>query len=670
MDKDCFFDSRDEISSVSGSECSEPCLSSSARNDTGASDYEIWTKNLESVDVRRSRLLNWMGLSSDSGVADRDESNCDFEITVDDRVSDNCDTVLANTESADDFFCGRDEDLECVRDDDQGFRRAAGSSLSSSSSLVQKLLRRDSSGGSDNAATTKKKLKTSWLQKLIEEKSRKMIKSGRSKSGCGLEKVRVHTHKKDSKELSSLHTGQEFHAHKGSILTMKFSPDGEHLASAGTDGVVRVWKVVASEAPKNLSHQDVDPSSLYFSMSDLSKLTSLDLDKEKKIGQAKRFKKSSESACVILPPKVFRILEQPVHEFCGHLDEVLALSWSRNGFLLSSSADKTARLWQIGHDQCLGVFPHNNYVTCVEFNPLDDNYFISGSLDGKVRLWEIKRARVIDWIDVKEIVTALCYRPDGTGGVVGSIDGSCIFYDVEDNRLQITSQVSLQGKKKPNGKRVTGFQFCPNDSTKVMVTSADSQVKILHGANVICKFKGSRNCGSQVPATFTPDGKHVVSVSDDSNVHIWNYNGQDATKKNIWSSESFYSDEASIAIPWCGFETNSPVLPGGRPLSNGEADGSVLQRQGPTSPDCFSLGRGFFLDPLNRGSATWPEETLPEESSPVTVTPAISKPDYKILKSAWQSTFNSPNLWGHVVVTAGLDGCIRTFLNYGLPVCF
>lgn len=52
-------------------------------------------------------------------------------------------------------------------------------------------------------------------------------------------------------------------------------------------------------------------------------------------------------------------------------------------------------------------------VTCVEFNPVDDNYFISGSIDGKVRLWEVQRCRVIDWTDVKEIVTAVCYFPDG-----------------------------------------------------------------------------------------------------------------------------------------------------------------------------------------------------------------------------------------------------------------
>lgn len=30
-------------------------------------------------------------------------------------------------------------------------------------------------------------------------------------------------------------------------------------------------------------------------------------------------------------------------------------------YLLSSSVDKTVRLWQVGHDCCLKVFSHSNY---------------------------------------------------------------------------------------------------------------------------------------------------------------------------------------------------------------------------------------------------------------------------------------------------------------------
>nr|POE61395.1 putative wd repeat-containing protein c18h10.05 [Quercus suber] len=67
-------------------------------------------------------------------------------------------------------------------------------------------------------------------------------------------------------------------------------------------------------------------------------------------------------------------------------------------------------------------------VTCVQFNHVDDNYFISGSIDGKVRIWAIHGCQVVDWTDVREIVIVVCYRPDGQGSIVGSIDEIIRFY--------------------------------------------------------------------------------------------------------------------------------------------------------------------------------------------------------------------------------------------------
>jgi WD40 repeat protein len=52
-------------------------------------------------------------------------------------------------------------------------------------------------------------------------------------------------------------------------------------------------------------------------------------------------------------------------------------------------------------------------VTCVQFNPVKGNRFISGSIDGKIRVWSISKCSVVDWADTRDIVTAVCYRPDG-----------------------------------------------------------------------------------------------------------------------------------------------------------------------------------------------------------------------------------------------------------------
>lgn len=60
-EEECFFDSREDITSVSdlGSDCNEACTRDGG--DECVLGYEFWNKDLESVDERRDRFLNWIG---------------------------------------------------------------------------------------------------------------------------------------------------------------------------------------------------------------------------------------------------------------------------------------------------------------------------------------------------------------------------------------------------------------------------------------------------------------------------------------------------------------------------------------------------------------------------------------------------------------------------------
>jgi len=64
----------------------------------------------------------------------------------------------------------------------------------------------------------------------------------------------------------------------------------------------------------------------------------------------------------------------------------------------------------IEHDRNCALF---NSVTCIQFNPVNENYFISGSIDGKVRIWGIREERVIDWADIRDVISAISYQQDG-----------------------------------------------------------------------------------------------------------------------------------------------------------------------------------------------------------------------------------------------------------------
>ena len=71
--------------------------------------------------------------------------------------------------------------------------------------------------------------------------------------------------------------------------------------------------------------------------------------------------------------------------------------------------DKTVRLWHISRRECLCCFQHIDFVTALAFHPKNDQFFLSGSLDGKLRLWNIPEKKVTLWNEVDgncKIITA------------------------------------------------------------------------------------------------------------------------------------------------------------------------------------------------------------------------------------------------------------------------
>lgn len=644
-----FDDEEEERQFFDACECS---VSSAPYDDEfglfSSTDNEVWTRTPESVQQRRKKFFNQMGFDSDGEIQGEDV----------DRIMKDSGALLRTPSRVHELSSSLSsgsctDDLSISHEFDSDFMGTGNLSGGVNCGVNELGKETDGKRVEKKKISIKKKLlnRLSSITSVVRKKD--LLKKLSPVHGAEIEKVKVRYCEKGVKELSALFTGQDIRAHEGSISSMKFSLDGRYLATGGEDGIVYIWQVIKDTRLSGINPSNFDPSCVYLRVNNHSQLVPLISEKEKLVKFRKR---TTNSACVVLPPVVFRILEEPLHEFHGHNDEILDLSWSKDNYLLSASTDNTVRMWQVGCDHCLKLFRHNNYVTCVQFNPVDNNRFVSGSIDGKVRIWEISGCHVVGWAHLREIVTAVCYRPNGQGLVVGSMRGTCRFYSTADDFFQLEAQIGLHTKKKTQCKRITGVQFFPQDHDKLMVSSACSRVRILHGINVIGKFKGNWSSGNQVRASFTPDGKHIVSTSDDSNVYLWNcideFEHSQLRRKTMNSWERF-SANASVAIPWFGFKTVS-------------SDSSLISVQDDTSdnivplasPARFSLGQEFILESFTKGSTTWPEEKL--------VCPFVHKSDYKFLKTCQSKT--GPHAWNMVIVAAGRDGRIRSFQNYGLPV--
>ncbi|XP_010533561.1 PREDICTED: WD repeat-containing protein 44-like [Tarenaya hassleriana] len=694
-EEDEFFDAREEVSSISdcNSEFSDDfsCL---IDQETGG--FDLWNQNPESVLSRRRRFFESMGFSfkkaSANDYGDKDQSDetgtprsYHSDQSPSDDYVDRVKNMLLRNESNGDrsSLSSLSNSLgDSIEDNVRRLESMDGEVVfvrneSSSSSCVDEALSEPGSSKSSNSSfggfensllshrerrdeSTKKGTK-GWLKKLSALRHvlhrHNDSREGESVGSPSRRLARVHSYKKHFKELSTLYVGQEFSAHDGSILTMKFSHDWKHLGTAGEDRVVRVWEITEKERADGFEVTESDSGSYaYFRTDDgLSRIEPLNSEKKRRL-----LKMSSDLTCVVLPPKVFAISEIPLHEFRGHTGEILDLSWSQKGLLLSSSVDKTVRLWRVGSHECLKVFSHKNFVTCVAFNPVDEDYFISGSIDGKVRMWDVSHCRVVDYTDVRDIVTAVCYRPDAKGAVAGTMRGDCRFYQILYDQLQLDREISLHGKRKEvPSKRITGLQYFPGDIDKLMVTCADSQIRILSGADLICKLKGYSllTTLSTASASFTSDGKHIVSTTEDSSVNVWSYSSSQPNQKasssssskkpkSIRSCERFVSDNTSVAVPWGPVDKNR--------LGLGFISDGLLLPQCPSSSSLDCL-RGSSTT----STTTWPEEKLPR----------VESPNMKLLlRNGWPHHHHHHHLWGLVIVAATWDGKIRAFHNYGLPV--
>ncbi|KAG8071582.1 hypothetical protein GUJ93_ZPchr0006g40751 [Zizania palustris] len=469
-------------------------------------------------------------------------------------------------------------------------------------------IERSSSGSSNGGARHKRH--NSWLRSIrnlagsmvtysrdrrsSDEKDTSSEKGGHRSSSAtddsqdgiahhGPDRVKVRQYGKSYKELSSLFMNQEIKAHSGSIWSIKFSPDGRYLASAGEDCVIHVWEW---DIRANLG--------IYYYRGE-------------PLGEEAAGKGSTQSEI-------------------RHSEDVLDLSWSKSQYLLSSSMDKTVRLWHMSSTYCLKTFSHSDYVTCIQFNPVDDKYFIS----------------------------AACYTPDGQGVLVGSHKGKCLV--------------------KSSQKKITGFQFVPGSYSKVIITSADSRIRVVDDFELVCKFKGFRNTSSQISACSAANGRYLISASEDSHVYMWRHNddSEPNRKKGIVSitntHEHFHCESVTVAVSWpCASRTMISRASSRKQVEMGGVAENGLFESEPDKdqemPDVqHHRSNSIRNNPTHNGdrvSATWPEELM---------TPTKQSPRSSISHLVEGDESPSHSAWGLAIVTAGRDGKIRTFQNFGFPV--
>ncbi|KAL0881968.1 hypothetical protein ABMA27_001721 [Loxostege sticticalis] len=401
-------------------------------------------------------------------------------------------------------------------------------------------------------------------------------------------------------------------AHSGAVWCCKFSVCGRLLATAGQDRLLRVW------VTRDAYHMFQDMRTKYNAEQKSSPTPS----------------QESLASLAAPPPSPEEPPLGPAAPFCpapfcvysGHTSDLLDVSWSKNYFILSSSMDKTVRLWHISRGECLCCFQHIDFVTAIVFHPRDDRYFLSGSLDGKLRLWNIPDKKVAVWNEVDgktKLITAANFCQNGKFAVVGTYDGRCIFYTTDQLKYHTQIDVRSTRGKNSTGRKISGIEPMPNDD-KILVTSNDSRIRLydLRDLNLSCKYKGYVNISSQIKASFSHDGKYIVSGSENQCIYIW---------KTYHDYSKFTSVRRDRNDFWEGIKAHNAVV----------------------TCAVFAPNPDYMIRMI----------TEREEEAKLANNDAEEKDEVKGVEGGMVSSSQT----GHVLVSADFSGCIKVFVHKAKP---
>lgn len=186
----------------------------------------------------------------------------------------------------------------------------------------------------------------------------------------------------------------------------------------------------------------------------------------------------------------------------------------------STKVDDTLRYLSLHDNKYIRYYQgHTKKVVSLCMSPVDDT-FMSSSLDKSIRIWDLRSPNCQGVMHLTGSRSVVNYDPEGLIFAVGLNSELIKLYDLKSFDKGPFNTFRLPQDK---GCDWTGLKFSPDGKTILISTNG----QVIH---LIDAFQGTplqeftghvNNKGMPLEASFSPDSQFIFSGSTDGRVHVW-----------------------------------------------------------------------------------------------------------------------------------------------------
>jgi WD40 repeat protein len=236
-------------------------------------------------------------------------------------------------------------------------------------------------------------------------------------------------------------------------------------------------------------------------------------------------------------PKIkFTVKSQ--HQLKGHTSWVNAVSFSWDTKKVASGSwDHSIKIWDVATESCLLSIPaHTKSINSVSFSR-DGKKIASGSEDATIKIFDATTGAHLQTFVQDVPVHSVSFCPNGKK-VAGSLDKVVKIFDLKSEEA-----VTLEGHTSTI--RAASFSY---DGKKIVSCSYDSTIKIWNSESGTCELTLKGHTSWVTCVAFSPDGTKIVSGSHDNTIKIW-----DATTGGcLITFDTFQEWITSVSFLPCG----------------------------------------------------------------------------------------------------------------------